>query len=597
MEAEPEPETTMGAEPEDAEASVPNLMEDLPVFSLPLLQTIKTAQRANGLLHSEYERYRHYCTRKVQRVRRALKFTHGRGKYHKRDLVAETLKDEKFLLLPLFYAERAWAYAQQAKQEISTRVERGEPAYRRHSIVLLQKADKWAQHLQQLCEKRGDGTTALESEAYGSWMHGNVLLERDQWKEAKEAFQRAQSIYKELSKVTSGGAKDLFDRRLEEMQPIIRFCDHELKLSAGGDATVDDTAEFVDMQKVEGMDENLRRRLEGVSQDSLRRQAESMSEVEFCGRRIPMTSEKLRVSMLQAEEAKSELHKQTDYDQLMEAFDKVFFVYNDASQLVSDEMKALGQKKSRSETEVGDMKSLELYINAQKMEHTIARNQAMADRLETQLAEHAPNVKPDDLVRLYTMLVQNSEDMMAMYDDQECKEAKQLNANGFVFKAFRCAHLAGKLNCDGKHPEAVAMYDRADGLSRLTIAHLGECETDQSKYKDAVIALQLKMRGAKCAVQAKAWLEANSSAKAEAATGISESCLLDRLDEWAVIKPGEVAKLVDFPPSVQPVPCKPVVYDLAYNYIEMPDLSHRYQKQQSEGMLGKARGLLGKLWG
>ena len=30
----------------------------LPKFSLPILMTIKSAQRANGLLHSEYERYR-----------------------------------------------------------------------------------------------------------------------------------------------------------------------------------------------------------------------------------------------------------------------------------------------------------------------------------------------------------------------------------------------------------------------------------------------------------------------------------------------------------------------------------------------------------
>jgi signal recognition particle subunit SRP68 len=258
----------IAAEAEAAEDEAAALVADLPVYELSILSTIKSAQRANGLLHSEYERYRQYCTRKVRRVRRSLKFTHGRGKYHRREVTVEGMKDEKFLLLPLFYAERAWAYAQQAKQEISNRVERGEPAQRRHSMTLLQKAVKWTQHLKTLCESRTTSTTALEADAYASWMRGNLLLEKDDWHGAKDAFSRAQGIYVELAKMGSSHDKELFERRLDEIVPVSRLCDHEMKLSAGT-ATADDAAqinEMIDMQKVEGMDENLRKRLEGVQQ-------------------------------------------------------------------------------------------------------------------------------------------------------------------------------------------------------------------------------------------------------------------------------------------------------------------------------------------
>merc|ERR1711865_431550 len=264
----------VAAEVEGAVAESPGPAADLPVYELSILSTIKSAQRANGLLHSEYERYRQYCTRKVRRVRRTLKFTHGRAKYTRKEVTAEGMKDEKFLLLPLFYAERAWSYAQQAKQEISNRVERGQPAQRRHSLTLLAKAVKWSQHLKALCDARGTSPTALEADAYASWMSGNLLLEKDDWRGAKDAFARAQGIYTELAKIGTTHDKELYERRLEEIVPVSRLCDHEMKLSAGT-ATADDAAEInemIDMQKVEGIDENLRKRLEGMQQDAKKKQ-------------------------------------------------------------------------------------------------------------------------------------------------------------------------------------------------------------------------------------------------------------------------------------------------------------------------------------
>ena len=48
----------IAAEAEGAQAEAPAIAADLPVYELSILGTIKAAQRANGLLHSEYERYR-----------------------------------------------------------------------------------------------------------------------------------------------------------------------------------------------------------------------------------------------------------------------------------------------------------------------------------------------------------------------------------------------------------------------------------------------------------------------------------------------------------------------------------------------------------
>lgn len=51
---------------------------------------IKNSQLQNGLRHGDYRRYRQYCSRRLQRVRKSVKFTHGRGKaFLKKEITAE----------------------------------------------------------------------------------------------------------------------------------------------------------------------------------------------------------------------------------------------------------------------------------------------------------------------------------------------------------------------------------------------------------------------------------------------------------------------------------------------------------------------------
>ena len=48
---------------------------------------------------------------------------------------------------------------------------------------------------------------------------------------------------------------------------------------------------------------------------------------------------------------------------------------------------------------------------------------------------------------------------------------------------------------------------------------------------------------------------------------------------------------VKYPPEYKPIPCKPIFYDLAWNYISFPDFSDRYKKA---GIFTRT---IGKLWG
>ena len=66
---------------------------------------------------------------------------------------------DRFLLLPLIDAERAWAYAMQLKSEANT-----EPRKRFHMISRLRKAVQHADALDRLCNESGvfDARSKLE---------------------------------------------------------------------------------------------------------------------------------------------------------------------------------------------------------------------------------------------------------------------------------------------------------------------------------------------------------------------------------------------------------------------------------------------------
>lgn len=68
--------------------------------------------------------------------------------------------------------------------------------------------------------------------------------------------------------------------------------------------------------------------------------------------------------------------------------------------------------------------------------------------------------------------------------------------------------------------------------------------------------------------------------------------MIKRLDTYPVnlTKDGsKVPNLIDFPPTFEPVPCKPFFYDLAANHIQFPN------ELYARG--GKSGGLFSKLFG
>ena len=71
----------------------------------------------------------------------------------------------------------------------------------------------------------------------------------------------------------------------------------------------------------------------------------------------------------------------------------------------------------------------------------------------------------------------------------------------------------------------------------------------------------------------------------------------ERLDVYQEETSSSLKKpnLVNFPPNFEPVPCKPLFFDLALNHVEMPDLEERVEKKKEPG--GITGFVKGWLWG
>nr|CAB3481002.1 unnamed protein product [Digitaria exilis] len=66
---------------------------DRSCLSLAVLELMREAQMQHGLRQSDYTRYRRYCSARLRRLYKSLKFLHGRGKYTRRNITESTVTD------------------------------------------------------------------------------------------------------------------------------------------------------------------------------------------------------------------------------------------------------------------------------------------------------------------------------------------------------------------------------------------------------------------------------------------------------------------------------------------------------------------------
>lgn len=539
-------------------------------LSLGILADVTTSQSSHGLKHSDYARYRAYCTRRLARLRSATATSNKQvtqnHRYAQHVITSEdALANPRALVIPLVQAERDWAFAMDVK-----RTQPAGPARARRRVhAKLTRAVQHSATLSALCRQVADETTVLEAEAYASAMQAALALEREQWSSALAAFELAHKIYAGMAGVRTGtSAAALFERRVEDVAQAMRFCRYNLARSGGGEDDVNgangDAALLQGLRA--GSDaamssDLIAEKIEAALAEARRRAAVSFGNVEWCGVEIALRSERVREAVLTAEEEGAAFEKR---EAVADDYDKLFLVLNDAVKVVNDELAQFRASESAGGDRVRELELLVAYLTHKRLKHTVSRNLLLVEALRTRRG-----AKPEDFVRLFDNLIGNMSDVLALPGvEEDASMSNEAEGRRKVFQMRRCFHLAQCYQAAGLQTEAAALFDRVG-------THAG---TMSGKYSNEARAIVAESAGMKCRARAEAFLEMQEVNHGMATLDVKghehgRKTMVEHMEEMAsFVGSGDNGRVVcEMPPALEAVPCKPVLFDLGIDGVRPPE--------------------------
>ncbi|XP_078035779.1 signal recognition particle 68 [Augochlora pura] len=544
-------------------------------YSLEILKIIKEAQQQHGLRHGDYQRYRGYCSRRLRRLRKVLKVPQGDRRHFKRkDITPLMVSDDKFLQVPLMMSERAWSYAMQLRQESNT-----EPRKKFHLISRLRKAATYSLQLQELIENINcDARTKLEAQAYVAWIHGSLHFELQLWKNAMENLKKAQVVYGKLASALPELEQVMYNARVEELAPSLRYCAYNI-----GDTTAID-----DLMQMRGQ-------LSGellASLDSLiaqtREKQSNTEEVTWRGKSCGTVPPRAAGLLIADSRLNQTLDKAATNQAKIDLLEAHLIDCKDAISAVRDFFKT--ELKNKDTDKLTPPQHLITYLQYIRLSRTLERNLALI-----KVAEESAKAKPQDIVRLYEAALHNLVEISQLQDDEEFGQEQEAKTKSY--RAFRCYYMAQSLANLHRWREAMALYQRS---AQHVKDALNYGQMLPESLKEALQKLDTSIEGAKYAAHAHSVLEEGQEEEPGANKYTkTKKPLYERLQEYRedpalLTKQPNVYKL---PPSMQPIPCKPLFFDLAFNMVEFPDLSEKLGDQAKKGGQAGLTGFVKGLWG
>ncbi|XP_035992661.1 signal recognition particle subunit SRP68 [Fundulus heteroclitus] len=581
------------AKPSPTEENKENAQEG--GLGLEILQIIKESQQQHGLRHGDYQRYRGYCSRRLRRLRKTLGFKMGnRHKFVGKKITVDILSDNRYLLLVLMEAERAWSYAMQLKQEANT-----EPRKKFHLLARLRKAAKHSEKLEKLCEShRVDAKTKLEAQAYTAYLTGMVHFELQEWKLAMEAFNKCKTIYEKLASAFTEELALLYRQRVDEISPNIRYCAYNI----GDQNAIND---LMQMRLTGGGGGMMAEKLEALINQARTKQAATMSEVEWRGRTVPVKIDKARIFLLGLADNEAAIAQAVNEETKEHLYETLLAECRDTIQAVREELKSEAKQRERSSDneggKVSNLQFLHSYLTYIKLCTLVKRNESMAHTLQAKLKETGADEnkrgpRPQDLIRLYDIILQSLAELSTLQgleDDHTFQ--KEVSLKTLVYKAYRCFFIAQSYVLVKKWSEALVLYERVLKYAKEVQSKAKSLNNVLKDLPD-VQELIAEVNAEKYSLQAAAILDTDETPEVSSQQQVKDNTpLCEHLDNFHLDKTlvGKHPNLVQFPPEFQPIPCKPLFFDLALNHVAFPPLDDKVEQKGKGGLTGYIKGIFG----
>lgn len=202
----------------------------------------------------------------------------------------------------------------------------------------------------------------------------------------------------------------------------------------------------VDLAELAKGNEMLQSKLSAVMNESRKKQADSMTTVDWRGKQLAVRSQEIRVLILKAQEKHAALAS-VDESKMENAYLEIFSAYDDVMKVVLSEQDKMEKMKSgqKVEAQKDELRQIEAYVTHHKLIELSARNKKMALDLSTRLAaqQEAGNgkaessgphtrrpLRPDDLVHMYETLISNLQELCELPGNDEDEEQVRTRREG-----------------------------------------------------------------------------------------------------------------------------------------------------------------------
>ncbi|MGH0186050.1 UNVERIFIED_CONTAM: hypothetical protein FKN15_024767 [Acipenser sinensis] len=161
---------------------------------------------------------------------------------------------------------------------------------------------------------------------------------------------------------------------------------------------------------------------------------------------------------------------------------------------------------------------------------------------------------------------------------------------------LKCFFIAQSYVLVKKWSEALVLYQRVLKYAKEVQVQAKSCNSILKDLPD-VQELITEVNAEMYSLQAAAILDTEDSAEtpSQSQEVKDNKPLCDRLDAFH-LDPSLVGKqpnLVTFPPEFQPIPCKPLFFDLALNHVAFPPLDDKVEQKGKGGLTGYIKGIFG----
>ena len=576
-------------------------------FTLHILTTIKDAQNTNGLrMAANYRRYRQYCSRRLRRLRKCsqIRFMYagksGRG-FLKKEITPDVVDDLRYLQVLLMNSERAWSYSRELKAENEAY---DLPRKYFHKKKRLAKASQWAEKLHALCVECADDRTALEAQAYASWMKATYLLECSTWETSLTHFAVARKIYDQLSRVGTMEQQEMFKERVSEIDPSIGYCKFNIGLTSG-DGGANAMSEKEQQDALQDMSYDLQTKINVVLSQTRREQADTKDSIKWLGTVLPLRSENMRKAVIKIQDYlfnfESILSSTTNQPQREDAFLKVQGSYDDAaSTLRSDIKKAKGRGEQKSELLLRELGLMGNWLRYKKLRNIMTR----AEERATIMNEHrkkngegsnkqnasstSGNDSSTDMVKLYDTLMQYAQEALDLEGVKESLEDyRELQAVHCEYRATRCYYMAESQEVSNKLSDAFVLYRHTITIAEESIRHQKTRDPSDANSTKQIAAGIESMNGMVSKVQnmltvlsAKYALD-NAKHNNVGVVTNTKRPLISRLHDYDSGVSDDL-NLISLPPAPVLIECKPIFFNTSGGMLNMPDLEDRIEETKTE---------------